>query len=143
MRLGLLEAGEYVHMARLATVLVDGDESAEVVEQGQHMAFLGMDHEGVRLPGRFEDEGAGACHPVMFEVMPATREGIVRDRRGMAMAADDPVAGRLGQVDEAALRHVEQQWAAPDVLTTWHPDAFILAGRDRQSVVWGKSVSVR
>src|SRR3546814_13673923 len=65
---------------------------------------------------------------VMFEVMPATREGIARDRRGMAMAADDPVAGRLGQVDEAALRHVEQQWAEPDVLTTWHPDAFILAG---------------
>src|SRR3546814_20405707 len=44
------------------------------------------------------------------------------------MAADDPVAGRLGQIDEAALRHVEQQWAEPDVLTARHPDAFVLAG---------------
>src|SRR3546814_14331599 len=94
MRLGHLEAGEYVHMARLATVLVDGDESAEVVEEGQHMAFLGMDHEGVRLPGRFEDEGAGACHPVMFEVMPATREGIARDRRGMAMRSEERRVGK-------------------------------------------------
>ena len=126
MRLHLFDAREYIFIAGLVAVLVDHDKGAEIVKQGQHMAFGRRHDECVCLAGRFVNEGAFPCLPLMFQVAPAAVQRIARYGSRMAMAADDTLAGRAREIYPRTLGNVVHQRTKPDPFAPRHPHTIII-----------------
>src|SRR5450755_3968257 len=129
MRATHLDFAEHVLVSYLLPGLVEINHGAADVEEGDHLAAVVGNNEGVDFPRRLVDEASLVGNPIVLEIAPLAPDHVPDDDHRMAVARQHSRAAHAQQVAPPAADRVQQQRTEPDVGGLRNPDALVTRNR--------------